>query len=346
MNGILTAFWSIIIFSMVIFIHELGHFLAAKRFGVKVHEFAIGMGPALFKKQKGETLYSIRAIPMGGYCKMEGEDEASEEDGSFSRKKPYQRFIILFAGAFMNMALGFLIVVLSTSIYQTTIATRYVDSLVPGLGAEQVGVLSGDKILKIDDVSVYTPLDFDMEINKKQNVELTVSRSGERLTLTVPIMEHEGRRLIGFSRKTETKNIFNVIKYSYFESFSIVKMTYKGLFGLFNGETSIDDMSGPLAIMGTIGEAAKKGLYYVLFIAMLLSLNLGVMNLLPFPALDGGRIMFVLFEMITKKKPKPEIEGYIHLCGFVILIGLMLYVTKNDIMRSEFMRSIINYFSN
>ena len=341
MSGILTAIWSILIFSIVVFVHELGHFSAAKGFGVKVQEFAIGMGPAIFKKQRGETLYSVRAIPMGGYCKMEGEDESSEDAGSFSQKKPYQRFIILFAGALMNMILGFLIVILSVSIYSDSIPTTYVQNVIPGLGAEQAGVLPGDKIIKIDGKNVYTPMDISIATDQREAVDVVVKRDGKSLSMSLPILPHEGRKIVGIRQRADSKNLFNVIGYSYFESFSIIKFTYKSFFGMFRGEVSVDDMSGPIGIISTIGEAAKKGFKDILFIAMLISLNLGVMNLLPFPALDGGRIVFVLFEMITKKKPKPEIEGYIHLGGFVILIGFMLYVSKNDIMRMDFMKFFI-----
>ena len=333
MSGILTAVWAVLIFSIVIFVHELGHFAAAKKFGVKVHEFAIGMGPAILKKQKGETLYSVRVIPMGGYCKMEGEDDSSEEAGSFSKKKPWQRFIILFSGAFMNMLLGFLIVVISTAIYTEQIPTLYVDTLIPGLGAEQAGVLPGDKIIKIDGSSIYTQMDFALATHQKEKITLSIKRDDKPLKLDLTIIPYNGNPIIGIIRKTEPKNFFNIISYSYFDSFSIVKLTYKSFFGMFSGEVSVDDMSGPIGIISTINEAAKSGLRDIFFIAMLISLNLGVMNLLPFPALDGGRIIFVLFEMITKRKPKPEIEGYIHFGGFAILIMFMLYVTKNDIMK-------------
>lgn len=335
MTGILTVICVILIFGLIIFIHEFGHFITAKLFGVTVHEFAIGMGPKLFGKQKGDTLYSVRLIPMGGYVKMEGEDEDSESEGAFSKKKPWQRFIILFAGAFMNLVLGLSLLVMYNNIdpQLTAIPTMEVVALQEGMGAESAGILPGDTILKVDGSRVYTHLDMNLALDGKESVSVLVNRSGEKLNFSVPITVVDNRPLLGFTRATREKNFWNLLSYSYWETFSIVKMTYQSFFGMFTGSVSVDQMSGPVGIVTEIGSAVKSGFLNVLFMALLISLNLGVVNLLPLPALDGGRIVFVLWEMITRRKVKPEHEGIIHFIGFVLLIVFMLYITKNDIVR-------------
>ncbi|MBQ7950100.1 MAG: site-2 protease family protein [Clostridia bacterium] len=335
MTGIVTAICVILIFGLIVFIHEFGHFITAKLFGVTVHEFAIGMGPKLFGKKYKETEYSVRLIPMGGYVKMEGEDEASQEDGAFSQKKPWQRFIILFAGAFMNLVLGFVLLVIMNAANPDlpVIPTMQIESVQAGMGAEQAGILPGDQLLRVEGRRVHTHLDLNLSLHEKESVSVTVKRNDETMEFTVPLTEEEGYRYLGIVRKAEEKNLWNVISYSFFEGISIIKLTYQSFFGMFTGAVSVNQMSGPVGIVNEIGTAVKSGIFDVLFIAILISLNLGVVNLFPLPALDGGRIVFVLWEMITRKKLKPEHEGIIHFIGFVILIGLVLYVTKNDVIR-------------
>ncbi len=335
MTVILTVLCVVLIFGLIILIHEFGHFITAKLFGVTVHEFAIGMGPKLFGKQKGETLYSVRLIPMGGYVKMEGEDDDSEAEGAFSKKKPWQRLVILVAGAFMNMVLGFaLLIVFNVASPQLpVIPTMEVASVVEDMGAAQVGILPGDVILSVDGSRVHTHIDLNLALDQKDLVEVTVKRDGNKLNFTVPVTKEQDYSYLGVSRVAQKKTFWNTCSYSYFEAFSIVKLTYQSIFGMFTGSVSVDQMSGPVGIVTEIGSAVKSGILDVIFIALLISLNLGVVNLLPLPALDGGRIVFVLWEMITKKKLKPEHEGFIHFIGFVLLILLMLLITKNDIVK-------------
>jgi regulator of sigma E protease len=333
MAGIITAIWVILVFGLIIFIHELGHFGTAKFFGVKVHEFAIGMGPAIWKKQKNETLYSVRAIPMGGYVKMEGEDEASSDEGSFSSKKPWQRFIILFAGAFMNIALGFLISIIFTILTSNMI----IGDVLEGYPAQTAGIQVGDRILKVNGVEINSDVVFKNLINElkidNQVLNLEVSRNGQKLNFSVPIIQNEKGVLIGIAYQPFSKDFSTIISYSYIRCVNIIQMTYQTFFGMFSGKVAVSDVSGPVGIVKEIGAAAQRGFSDVLFIGMLISLNLGVINLMPIPALDGGRIVFVLFEMITRRKLKPEWEGYIHFAGFALLILFMLYVTKNDIVK-------------
>ena len=235
MTGLLTALCVILIFGLIILIHELGHFITAKLFGVTVHEFAIGMGPKIFGKQKGDTFYSVRLIPMGGYVKMEGEDEASESEGAFSKKKPWQRFIVLFAGAFMNLLLGLFLLVLSNGINPnlSVLPTMEVASLQEGMGAEAAGILPGDVITTVDGSRIHTHLDLNMALQGKETVSVTVDRMGEDLSFQVPLTVQGGYSYLGIVRKSQEKNLWNVISYSYFEAFSIVKMTYQSFFGRF-----------------------------------------------------------------------------------------------------------------
>ena len=335
MTAIITVLCVIIIFGLIIFIHELGHFLTAKMFGVKVHEFALGMGPKLFGKQIGDTLYAVRLIPMGGYVKMEGEDENSEDEGAFSNKKPWQRFIILFAGAFMNLVLGFMLLVTLNAVSPRlpAIPKMEVASVIEGMGAEAAGIKAGDKLIAIDGSRIYTQLDMSLALDGKETVVVTVKRGSEKQTMPVNLTEQDGNRYVGIRQAVEEKNAGNLISYSFHETFSIIKLTYQSFFGMFNGTVAVEQMSGPVGIVTEISNAAQSGFFDVMWLALIISLNLGVVNLFPLPALDGGRIVFVLWEMITKKKLKPEHEGLIHFIGFVILIAFMLYITKNDIVK-------------
>ena len=335
MTAILTAICVVLIFGLIVFIHEFGHFITAKLFGVTVHEFAIGMGPKLLGKQWKDTYYSIRLIPMGGYVKMEGEDEASDKEGSFSSKKPWQRFIILFAGALMNLILGFSLLVTYNAVDPnlTAIPTMEVVEVMEGMGAKSAGILPGDTILKVDGSRIDTQLDLNMVLQGKESVSVLVKRGDEKLNITVPLTVQDSRVYLGFVRQTKEKTFWNLVSYSYFETFSVIKLTYQSFFGMFTGSVSVDQMSGPVGIVSEIGNAVKSGFLDVLFMALLISLNLGVVNLLPLQALDGGRIVFVLWEWITRKKIKPEHEGIIHFIGFMLLIVFMLYITKNDIVR-------------
>jgi len=246
---IITILLTILLFGLLIFVHELGHFLAARAFDVKVTDFAIGMGPAIWKRQKGETLYAIRAIPIGGYCKMEGEDEEEKSDRSFSAKSWWARIIVLVSGALMNIILGFVLCLI--------------------------------------------------------------------LVITSPAE-------LGF---------FGTIGVAWTWTWGMVAEIFNFIGMLFGGEVGIEVLSGPIGVGEAVGEMARLGMWQVGVLAAFMTVNLGIMNLLPLPALDGGRIIFTLFEGITGKKLAPEKEGIIHFVGIVLLFGLMIFVTYNDIVR-------------
>jgi len=331
---IITALTVIIVFGLVIFIHELGHFLTAKAFKVKVHEFALGMGPCIFKKKQGETQYSLRAFPVGGYVKMEGEDEESEDENAFNRKKPYQRLIILAAGAIMNFILGFVLLMLFVGLNSDYyISSTVVSDVIEEYHADDAGIKQGDKIIEIDGSKINTKIDMSLALENKENVEVTVIRDKKKQSFNVKTTDVGGIKTLGVYVETLDKNFINILKHSYHQTFTIIKMTYKTFFDMFKGKVGVEQMSGPVGIVTEIGNAAQRSLFDVLWLLIIITLNLGVVNLFPLPALDGGRIIFVLYEMITRKKLKPETEGIIHFIGFAILILFMLYITKNDIVR-------------
>lgn len=337
-----TIIGAILIFSVIIFVHELGHFVAAKAFGVNVLEFAIGMGPAIWKKQGKNTLYSIRAIPMGGFCKMEGEDEDTGTDGAFSRKKPLPKIVILIAGAAMNILLGFIIVVTVTGVSAARnggIASIVVESVNPEAQAAQF-LQPGDKIVKVNDTTVHIKRDISFELSNAGGGESIVEfiRDGQRYRESFTPMQikyDDGSvgYVIGFNVAAEKPGILNVLHESVFQTVWMVKLVFVSLGMLLGGKASVSDMSGPVGVVSAMNTAAQSGWLNFLFFAAFLTVNIGVMNLLPLPALDGGRTVFALIELIFRKPVPVEKEGIVHFVGFVLLIALMVFVTWNDIVR-------------
>lgn len=337
-----TIIGAILIFSVIIFVHELGHFVAAKAFGVNVLEFAIGMGPAIWKKQGKSTLYSIRAIPMGGFCKMEGEDEDTGTDGAFSRKKPLPKIVILIAGAAMNILLGFIIVVTVTGVSAARnggIASTVVESVNPEAQAAQF-LQPGDKIVKVNDTTVHIKRDISFELSNAGGGESKVEfiRDGQRYRESFTPMQikyDDGSvgYVIGFNVAAEKPGILNVLHESVFQTVWMVKLVFVSLGMLLGGKASVSDMSGPVGVVSAMNTAAQSGWLNFLFFAAFLTVNIGVMNLLPLPALDGGRTVFALIELIFRKPVPVEKEGIVHFVGFVLLIALMVFVTWNDIVR-------------
>ncbi len=339
---VLTIIGAILIFSVIIFVHELGHFLAARIFGVTVHEFAIGMGPAIYKKQGKETLYSIRAIPMGGFCKMEGEDEESENEGAFSNKKPLPRIIILIAGAAMNILLGFLIavsIVLATAIPNGGIASTVIDSINPESSAAAF-LQPGDKIVGLNGKTVHIKRDLSFELSQTGMQECTITyvRDGEKYTDSFMPMEvsyDDGQKgyIVGFNVAMAPVNPWTVLKESFFQTVWMVKLVFISLGMLFTGKAGMNELSGPVGVVYAMNTMAQSGIYDFLFFTSFLAVNIGIMNLLPLPALDGGRVFFILVELIFRKPIPVDKEGLVHFIGFVLLILLMLYATWNDIIR-------------
>ncbi len=335
-----TVIFAVLMFSLIIFVHELGHFITARLFKIKVHEFAIGMGPAIFSKQKGETKYSIRMIPMGGFCSMEGEDTSSEDEGSFSRKPWYAKFVVLASGAGMNIILGFLICILFIAFSSENIATVEVDSVI-----EQSNVANflqeGDRIVSINGskINIKRDIDFAMQQNGKKECSLVIERDGRRIEKSFMPFETKytdgtPAYIIGFTPKIEKANIFNVTREAFFQTIWMGRLVFVSIGMLISGQAGMNDVSGPIGVVDAMNTTAQAGGFVaLLYLAGFISVNIGLMNLLPIPALDGGRIFFVLIEAIRRKPIPPEKEGLVHFIGLILLVGLMVFATWNDIIR-------------
>lgn len=352
---LLTIIVFILVFSVVVVAHELGHFLIAKLNGIRVVEFAIGMGPALIKFTKGETKYVLRLLPLGGACMFEGEDgiysekdeagnSPQKQEGAFNEANVWARIATVFAGPFFNIILAFLLSLIVVGFSGSTKPT--ISSLMEGYPAEQAGLQVGDVITKIDGERIYLQGEVTLisSLNQGESLEVEYLRGEDKQkTLLVPQFSEEDQRYyMGFTigEHVECSGI-SLLKYSAYEVRYWLKATVKSLLMLVQGKLSSDDLSGPVGIAVTIDETLEVTKPYglptvvltMINFAVLLSVNLGVMNLLPIPALDGGRLLFLLFEVIRGKPIPPEKEGVVHFVGFVALMLLMVFVMYNDIAR-------------
>lgn len=342
---------AILLFGLLILVHEFGHFFVARLCGVRVNEFAIGMGPRLLKWGRGETQYSLRAFPIGGFCAMEGEDEQSEDPRAFSSKPCWQRLLILCAGAFMNFLVGLIMLAIISSISKTY-ATSQIQSFYPGFESSAAtlenGLMEGDQILKIDGERVYINNDISLLLGRSDDgvYDITVRRNGERvelkgLPLSVKDYEIDGQtyKLYGLSFQVEENSFLSVLKRTWLTAVDYVRLVRISLADLFTGAAGVDQLMGPVGIVDTMNTATastadllSKFLFLMNFGA-LIAVNLAVMNLLPLPALDGGRVLFTLIEMIFRKPVPAKYEAMVHFAGFVALMALMVFVCYNDIAR-------------
>ena len=326
---------AILVLMVLVTIHEFGHYIAAKACGVPVLEFAVGMGPAILKKQGKETLYSLRILPIGGYCKLEGEDTPSDDANEFGSKAPWKRLIVLAAGSIMNIITGFIIISIIYSSIQE-IAIPVVDTFLENSPAQAAGLEVGDRIISVNGNSVNTFIDLNFELSRTKGNECTVvyKRDGIKLSANIIPMPYEERYLLGFNSARELLTPLSSIKYAYYEVVSIGKSMFKLPVYMIEGMVTKDDISGPVGIVNTIGDAAKaENKMSLLGLAAFISVNLGFFNIFPFPALDGGRIIFVFVEMVRRKKISAEKEGIVHFIGFALLILLVIFTTTNDIMK-------------
>lgn len=333
---------AILVFGILIFIHEFGHFICARRCGVEIKEFAIGMGPQIFgwTSKDNNTKYSLRLFPIGGYVSMLGEDEDSDSENAFNNKSVLKRLLIVSAGPAMNLVLGFIVMIimisLSGALYSNTI--YYKDENVSI--SQSCGLQDGDTIVAVDSTKVHTWHELSYEIMNKgfQPVDITVKRNGEKLKLenvVFPTLDVSGVVYgdVDFLPQEEEFTALNVIKHSFYRSVSTVKMVVDSFVDLLRGRYGIDAMSGPVGITQTIGDFAALGLSYFLHIFVIITINLGVFNLFPIPALDGGRILFLIIEAIIGHPLNRKVEGYIHFVGLMLMLGLAIMVTFNDILR-------------
>ena len=324
---------AVFVFGLIVFFHELGHFSVAKYVGITVHEFAIGMGPKILKLTRGETDYSIRILPIGGYVKMEGEDEESNSFGSFSQKTVGERIAVIFAGAFMNFVLAIILFVVI--FYNLGGApTTTIKEIIADSPAEIAGIKENDEILTINNISIDSWETLVASINNSNDESLTIEilRSGEKIIkILKPQIDEENQRLV-IGIVPHTKKSFVIATKA---SLMQIKMIMSEMINFFRGlimrEAQNIDVVGPVGIIGLVGEASKGGLYDVLFLAALISVNLGFINLLPIPALDGSRILFLTVELFRGKPMDPEKEAFVHMMGLAILMLLMIMIMYKDI---------------
>ncbi len=336
---------AILIFSIIIIFHELGHFLLAKANGIRVNEFCLGLGPTLIGFTKGETKYSLKLLPIGGACMMEGEDEESGDDRAFGKKSVWARISVVAAGPIFNFIMAFVgaFILLCNIGYDLPVLTGVME----GYPAEAAGLEAGDVIVKMGnsrvhffrDVSAYT------QFHPGETVTVVYERDGERYEteITPQYDETYGSYLYGFQASGQRVfgNAFETLKYSVYEVGYWINATIDSLKMLVGGQVSVNDMSGPVGIVDMIGDGYEQSISYgffaafvqMLYITVLLSANLGVMNLLPLPALDGGRLLFMIVEVIRGRRVDPDKEGMVHFVGMMLLFAFMLFVVFNDVRK-------------
>ena len=343
----LNLIYFVIILGIIVLVHEFGHFIFAKMFGIYVYEFAIGMGPRLFHWKKGETEYSIRAIPIGGFCSLAGEDLDGDDKNDIPetrrlQSKPvWQRFLVMFFGAGNNFILAFILLFAIALGWGAVTSDPVITQLVEDNPAEQAGLQVGDRILEIngnkvkssDDVSIYLQVE-----DKSKPIVFTIERDNEELEVEVtPIKEEIDGSIIyrvGIISEGEVETGFIAsIKYAFTKMGALFRQMIITIKGLFTGGLSVNQLSGPVGIYSVVGTQAEAGFENILYLIALLSINVGFINLLPFPAFDGGRIVFLIIEKIKGSPIKPETENKIHTIGFILLLALMLYITFNDILK-------------
>mgnify|MGYP000352939284 FL=1 len=348
----MSVIFAIFLFSVLIFVHELGHFTAAKLSGVQVNEFSMFMGPALWKKQVGDTLYAIRCIPIGGYCAMEGEDGGSDNPRSFDKAAWWKRLIILAAGAAMNFLIGVvLMVIVCLPIKQTVVPVIAGFEDYATVDGEN-GLQAGDRIVEVDGERLYTYSDFSLilSLNPGDVHDITVRRNGETVVLKDFLLEKHEVKLengstalrYGMNFTLSTPSFLEKLGMAWNQSLDTVRLVRLSLQMLFGGKVGIQDMSGPVGIVSEMSKVAAASdskvtaLLNMLYFGGFIAINLAVMNLLPIPALDGGRIVCLLItvvvEAVTKKKINPKYEGYLHGAGMILLLALMAIIMFKDVI--------------
>ncbi len=366
---------ALLVFGIIVLVHELGHFLAAKATGVQVNEFAIGFGPTLFRFGKGETKYSVRLIPLGGFCAMEGEDaagggevsakrseEAVNNPRSFLRKPVWQRVVITVAGVVMNLLLGFAVLLVQNGVCtlpspdgNVYYAGTQISELKEDTPSYQSGLRPGDTLLKIDGQRVFSSFDIQFLLQNSDDgvFEMQVRRTvdGKKQTVILPEVtfrreysEQTGRYTLryDFYVNAVPQTIGSTIEQAARTECSVAVTVWRTLRGMFTGQYGLNDLSGPVGTVDAIGDVVQDavqqehwqdGLGNVLMLVAMLTVNVGIFNLLPLPALDGGRLLFLIWEGITRRPVPPKYEGMVHAIGFALLLLLIIIVTFNDILK-------------
>lgn len=329
----LTFLLTILLFSVMVIPHEFGHFAAAKLSGIKVNEFSVGMGPKIFQKQGNETKYSIRIFPIGGFCAMEGEDEESDNPRAFNNVSTLKKIFVLSSGAIMNILVALLLMIITVQIIGTP--TNVVGSIEKNSPAELAGLRAGDRIVELDNKEINSWEDFVQEMRTKESeqIEIGVERKENYKEFIINPIYKDGRQVIGVTSKP-AHNLFKSAIYGSKSTWQINSAMYSGLYKMLTGKVNFKkNVAGPIGIISLVGKTSKEGFISFIYLAVIISINLAVINMLPFPALDGGRILFTLIRKITGNAISDELEGKIHLAGFAILIALLIFVTWNDILR-------------
>lgn len=331
----------------MIFIHEFGHFFTAKLCGIKVNEFALGMGPTLFHFQKGETKYALRLLPIGGFCAMEGEDSSSTDDRAFSNKPVWKRILVVVMGAIMNIIFGLLLMMIILG-QQSAFTSTTIAEFTNNSAFQAAGLKKGDTFVSVDHYRIYgdKDLNFALVTANPSSVDIEVQRNGKIVSFQDVKLNHKainGKNIVSvdFYVKPIQKTFGTLITKSVQDTVSTVRLVWYSLIGLLTGKYGFNDMAGPVGAADAVGQAMTVGLQQsfiaglnnVLYIMMLFTVNLGVFNLIPFPALDGGKLLFLIVEAIRRKPINEKYQGAVEMVGFALLMCFMLIVTFSDIMR-------------
>ncbi len=342
MSGIVYFLAALLVFALIVFAHELGHYLVARWTGIRVLEFAIGFGPKLFSWRRKDIDYSVRVLPLGGYCKFEGEDESSGDPKAFTNAPVWKRFLTILAGPAMNFVLAYLAVVVFMMFVGMVYTVPVVQDITSGMPAETSGLLPGDVIKAVDGEPIELNEDGAVKLvsyitasEPDKSVKLTVDRSGQLVDISVsPQKTEDGGRIgITLGAKTQYYSFFPALFLSGQRVADITRLMLDGFKGLiFHGE-GIEDTMGPVGIISFMTEEIRRDYETIINLIVIISLNVGIINLLPLPALDGGRLVFLAVEAVRRKPIKPEYEGWVHAAGFFLLLGLIAVLSYRDIAR-------------
>ena len=370
LNVFISIIMTLLILNIIVIVHEFGHYITAKKFGVAINEFSIGMGPALYQKRKkqhrfvffnknkefepDEFKFSIRALPIGGFVKLKGEEDTSTDPDSFSQLKPWKKLIVFLAGAFMNLILGLLcITIIATFMIDCDITTKVSDfvpiTLESGETVEPLsnttGLMQGDEIFKINGNRTHdtTDIQYELALANKEAVDVEVIRNGKHIVLEnvkFPCNEIDGLKALSMDFRVlgEEKTFVGTVKYIGNNMLAVIKMVYRSLAGLITGQIPASSMSGIVGVTATVSESMNAGMslfdtiYYFLYLAFILTINIGLFNVLPIPALDGGQSCACIFEMITKKKIPEKVYQTVTTVFFILLLGLMAVITLKDVI--------------
>ena len=358
MQSFIVYIFAFLLFNFVIMAHEWGHYITAKKFGVKVNEFAIGMGPKIIKFDKGETTYSFRLLPIGGFCALEGEEDSEKNNNKINknnnqenntnrslRSKPaWQKAIIMIAGVFMNFLVGVILSIFLTASKENIYSTRISSiTAISGEYIESENLLKvGDEIVSIDGYKIHVPRDisFAATVSNDNQFQIDIIRDGKLISLkdiSLVSTNAEGERSLAIAFETIDKNFINIVNYAVTDVGSLIRNSWDTIIGLVKRKILLKDLSGPVGIATQIGGIASQeknlgpALLRITTFMMMISISLGVFNMLPFPALDGGRVVMLIPEVITGKPVNQKVEEIINMIGVILLISLMIFVTYNDV---------------